>query len=471
MAENVTVKKGRGFRDLIQLEQLRHIEAEQAQNLTYAGIVDMERHPIPGFHYAAFLAKLSDRARGLIRDNALNDVLQRPENLFLRASRIMLLCATILGALAAINATGESSTLNIYLLLAVLLGFNFLSMLLWCIGIVMGIQGLSAGVAVQIASWLPFHFRKKNQHSISALAVRGWWETCLSGKTGKWRFSLLTHQFWLVYLAAGIVMLVLLMLAKQYDFVWGTTLLPSSSLPEITRLLAIPMEYIGLLAPDGQQIAASQIGNGIQDAQTRSAWAIFLIGVLVVYGLLPRLILAVGSFLMLKLSEYRFRLDLYLPYYVALRQKLVANEFVTRVIDRDPGVPTTSSSSVFTEVSQRHLPADAQVIGIELDESVIWPEGITCSLNVTDRTSYAQVTEEIRKSKQALLIGVAAHRLPDRGVQRMISELAALAAGQVWMMLLYKRDDAQVAAVTESRKSAWFRLAQACAIPAEQVIS
>lgn len=55
-------------------------------------------------------------------------------------------------------------------------------------------------------------------------AARGWWEACLGGRVGKWRFSLLTHRLWLSYLLAGIAILILLMTAKQYDFIWGTTL-------------------------------------------------------------------------------------------------------------------------------------------------------------------------------------------------------------------------------------------------------
>ena len=171
---------------------------------------------------------------------------------------------------------------------------------------------------------------------------------------------------------------------------------------------------------------------------------------------------------MLKLSEHRYKLDLYLPYYVALRQKLVANEFITSVVDKDPCVPVDPVS--FTPASRnRHLPTEALVIGIELDNHIIWPEGVTCSENITDRVSLARVSEKIRKSRDSLIIGVAEYRLPDRGVQRMVGELTALVSGQVWLMLLHSNNIATP--VAESRKLAWFRLAQACAIPAEHVVT
>lgn len=460
--------KNHDFNDLVRLEQLRHIETGQPQALSYAGIASMEAYPASGFSYAAFLERLLDRAHHLVHDNHLDEVLQQPEKLFIRASRIILLLAAVLGGLAAVNAASESSTLNIYWLLVVLLGFNFLSMLLWCAGILLSVQGLSSGIAAQLACWLPFQLKKRESDSTGTFAARAWWEICLSGRVGRWRISMLTHQFWLVYLLAGMGVLILLMLAKQYDFVWGTTLLPENSLPELTRLLGVPMQHIGLAVPDGQQIAASRIGAGVQDSVIRSAWAEFLVGALIVYGLLPRLILMLLAFFMLKLFEYRYKLDLYLPYYVTLRQSLIAKEFVTSVIDRDPGMAKESPELITRAKHSRHFPANALVIGIELDGHAIWPEGLVCQENVADQKTFLRVAEMLKKSKGALVIGVAAHRLPDRGVQRMVRELATLVSGQIWLILLQSSPAIPVA---ESRRQAWYRLAQACAIPAEHILS
>ncbi|WP_347888888.1 DUF2868 domain-containing protein [Nitrosomonas europaea] len=460
--------KNHDFNDLVRLEQLRHIETGQPQALSYAGIASMEAYPASGFSYAAFLERLLDRAHHLVHDNHLDEVLQQPEKLFIRASRIILLLAAVLGGLAAVNAASESSTLNIYWLLVVLLGFNFLSMLLWCAGILLSVQGLSSGIAAQLACWLPFQLKKRESDSTGTFAARAWWETCLSGRVGRWRISMLTHQFWLVYLLAGMGVLILLMLAKQYDFVWGTTLLPENSLPELTRLLGVPMQHIGLAVPDGQQIAASRIGAGVQDSVIRSAWAEFLVGALIVYGLLPRLILMLLAFFMLKLSEYRYKLDLYLPYYVTLRQSLIAKEFVTSVIDRDPGMAKESLEPITRAKHSRRFPENALVIGVELDSHAIWPEGLVCQENVADQKTFARVSEMLKKSKGALVIGVAAHRLPDRGVQRMVRELATLVSGQIWLILL---QSSPAIPVVESRRQAWYRLAQTCAIPAEHILS
>lgn len=458
--------KNNTFSDLVRLEQLRHIETSKAEALSYASIANMETYAATDFNYVVFLKRLTARARRLIQDNALISVLQHPQNLFIRASRISLIIAAILGALAAANAVGESATLNIYWLLAVLLGFNLVSIMLWIVGISLHLQGLSAGVVAQLACWLPYRYKEKESDSIASLAARGWWETCLTGAIGKWRISVLTHQFWLTYLTTGLILLILLMMAKQYDFIWGTTLLPEGSLPELTLWLSKPMEFFGLIPPDSYQIAASRVGAVTQDAETRSAWAKFLLGALLLYGILPRLILLLISMLMQKIAENHFKLDLYLPYYVTLRQRLMAHEFESSVIDADPRINATKTISAPRYTSQG-VPLDALAIGIELDDHIIWPEGMRCSKNVIDLTSFSEAAKAIKKFGGPLLIGVAAHRLPDRGVQRTIRDLITHASGETWLILLRSRAAIPVA---DTRKLAWFRTAEACAISAEHVI-
>ena len=200
------------FTDLVRIEQLRTIESAKAEELFYAGIADMENQAMADFKYADFTQRLSKRADHLIQDNRLDNVINKPRHQYKQARWFCLIIAAILGGLASGNAVSELHTLNIYWLLAVLLGFNLLSLMLWVTGITLNLQGLSSGIAAQLASWFPF--RNKDNDTTESLARRAWWESCLTGVVGKWRISVLTHQFWLAYLAAGLVLLILLMLAK-----------------------------------------------------------------------------------------------------------------------------------------------------------------------------------------------------------------------------------------------------------------
>lgn len=452
------------FADLVRIEQVRRIESAKAEDLSYASIQELSTTTSGDFNYADFIQRLNTRAKRLIQENTLNDALQQPGLQFIRASRICLVLAVILGGLAASQAVSESSTLNIYWLLAVLLGFNMISLLLWISGITLNLQSLSSGIVAQLASWLPY--RHKKDPTIASLASQAWWESCLTGEVGKWRISVLTHKFWLTYLIAGMTLLILLMLAKQYNFIWGTTLLPDNSLPRLTQILGTPLEMMGLKIPDDPQTVASRIGMKKQSAETRTAWATFLIGALLVYGIFPRLLAFGLSLVMQKWSERRFRLDLYLPYYIELRQRLTAREVKAEVIDADPyaGIKPVEVTLPPANVV---IPSNAQAFGIELDSATHWPESVTCRLNIIDQDSHDEAIALIKNLNSPLLLGVAAHRLPDRGVQRLIKELVDSSNGKPWLILLSKPSTP----VASAREFAWFRLAEACGIPAEHVIT
>lgn len=459
----MSVKK-HTFSDLVRIEQLRKIESIKAEELSYTSIKNIPSSTSSDFSYPEFIHQLKIRAHHLIYENALADKLRQPSQQFIRARRIGLIIAVILGGLAASQAVSESSTLNIYWLLAVLLGFNLISLLLWISGIALNLQNLSSGVVAQLASWLPYRY--KHDPTIASSASQAWWESCLTGKVGKWRISVLTHQLWLTYLTAGLVLLILLMLAKQYNFIWGTTLLPDSTLPKLTQILGSPLEAVGLKIPDNPQTVASRIGADKQDVETRMAWATFLIGTLMVYGIFPRLLLLGLSWAMQKWSEYRFKLDLYLPYYIELRQRLMGRDVKAEVIDADPqaGIKPADIARPPDNVS---IPANAQAFGIELDSTTPWPEQVMCRLNIIDHESHDSAIVLISKMKAPVLLGVAAHRLPDRGVQRMIKELVDSSNTKPWLILLSKSS----ASVASAREFAWFRLAKACGIPAEHVIT
>ena len=459
----MSVKK-HTFDDLVCIEQVRKIESAKAEDLSYASIQELPRSANGDFNYADFIQRLNTRAKRLIQENTLNDALQQPHRQFIRARRICLGVAVILGGLAASQAVGDYSTLNIYWLLAVLLGFNLISLLLWISGITLNLQSLSSGIVAQLASWLPY--RHKKDPTIASLASHAWWESCLTGDVGKWRISVLTHKFWLTYLISGMVLLILLMLAKQYNFIWGTTLLPDSTLPRLTQILGTPLEAMGLKIPDDPQTVASRIGVSKQDAETRMAWATFLIGALLVYGIFPRLLVLGLSLVMQKWSEHRFKLDLYLPYYIELRQRLMAREVKAEVIDADPQAGI-KPAEVTLPPANVAIPSNAQAFGIELDSATSWPESVTRRLNIIDQDSHDEAIALIKNLNGPLLLGVAAHRLPDRGVQRLIKELVDSSNGKPWLILLSKPS----APVTNAREFAWFRLAEACGIPAEHVIT
>ena len=120
------------------------------------------------------------------------------------------------------------------------------------------------------------------------------------------------------------------------------------------------------------------------------------------------------------------------------------------------------------KVEAKAIPSKTQAIGIELDKQMVWPDSVTVCGNIINQKSHDDAIKAVKKIKTPLLIGVAMHRLPDRGVQRMVKELVEISTGKPRLILLHKQS---ATPVDNARKLAWFRLAEACGISAEHVIT
>ncbi|MES1423528.1 DUF2868 domain-containing protein, partial [Vibrio cholerae] len=75
----------------------------------------------------------------------------------------------------------------------------------------------------------------------------------------------------------------------SYRFIWATTLLAPDTFVGLTQVVGWLPAHLGFPLPDAAMVRAS---DGVQalgaDAQVQWSW--WLIGVLVTYGILPRLL-------------------------------------------------------------------------------------------------------------------------------------------------------------------------------------
>lgn len=378
---------------------------------------------------------------------------------------IVVIFLGILGVSYAINEVGSGGhTINIYWLLLVLLGFNFISMLLWFIGITLNIQKLTSGILARLEAWIPNHFKSNNA------ADRAWFNSHFSGRAGKWNFSVITHRLWLVYLSTGLLFLFLLLMIRQYDFVWGTTLLSDDAFVTLTEGLSAPLQTIGFATPTAEQVQQTRIGaDNLLTVEHRSRWAQFLLGSLLCFGILPRLLLWIWSKLMHANARRRFELDHYLPYYIHLRQQLMPLASHGQVIDADQHPPEVSEKHV-NKIEQHAVPDGVKWVAVETGQNITWPPVTVTAENdlgqIIDRDSLANVIQQLQqKNRPDIAVVVLSTRPPDRGLQRTISTLKSQ-CGQGWLVLLQNDNE-----ISESRLAAWYRLAEVVDIPADHVIS
>ncbi|MDT8281999.1 MAG: DUF2868 domain-containing protein [Gammaproteobacteria bacterium] len=468
------------------IEQIRYMEAERKL------ACDAEQEFSDLSVHKDFEQRLWQRAKCLVREHDLSAMLGRAARLSRYVKTLALLLAALLGALAVIYAVTDSYTINIYWVLLVLLGFNLLSMLLWLTGISLNMDGLSSGLLARLSGrlsvWLSGHLDSKNHaaDNTGAQADRAWLACNFSGVQGKWLLSKLTHQLWLVYLLAGLVFLVLLLMVRQYDFVWGTTLLSDASFIKLTDILSVPLDASGFTTPSAEQVQDTRIITTLNaqlqtavtqtlNAEHRNHWAQFLLGALLYFGIMPRILLWALSALMCARSRRRFTLDFYLPYYMSLRQQLMPLASHGLVVDADTSPPvisqTAAESSAIKPVTHR-LPAEMHWVAVELDASLPWPPvSIPADHNlgeVVDRESLASILQHLQVHKRLqIAVAVSAARAPDRGIQRTIASLMS-GSEQCWLVLLQHHQDDLI---SSKRLAAWYRLAEACHVPADHLIS
>ncbi len=453
------------------IEQIRYVETQQT--LACDGEEEAADHSV----HKDFEERLWQRAKCLAAQNDLSAVLGRAARLSRYVKTLAFMLAALLGALGVVYAVTDSDTINIYWLLLLLLGFNLVSMLLWLIGISLNMEALTSGVLARLSSWLPGHLERNDSSADKAgtQADRAWLAVHFSGAVGKWQFSKITHQLWLIYLLGGLACLVLLLMVRQYDFVWGTTLLSDTTFVRLTEVLGTPLNALGFATPSAEQIRDTQIGvlqhGAALTAEHRYNWAQFLLGALLCFGIVPRIVLWAWSALMSASARRLFALDFYLPYYISLRQRLMPLASHGQIVDADTSPPLIAETSTIRPVPHA-LPPGARWAAVELGDDIAWPPLSVSADNdlgqVVDRESLAHMLQYLKSNQCSVIaVAVSAARSPDRGVQRTIAGLMSNCA-QRWLVLLQKHDDEPV---SDKRLAAWYRLAEACQVPADNVIS
>ena len=103
----------------------------------------------------------------------------------------------------------------------------------------------------------------------------------------RWLIGATSHGLWLCTLSGMLVSVLLLLLVRQYTFNWESTLLNNTALVKTVEALSWLPERLGFPVPDSQAVIAGRLNNHIEDAR---AWAGLLIGSIICYGILPRLL-------------------------------------------------------------------------------------------------------------------------------------------------------------------------------------
>ncbi len=343
---------------------------------------------------------------------------------------LLLLLAVSSGAALAFGALGDGQRpVNLLWALTSLLGLNLLMLTGWLFSWLL--PSHTGGTLARLWQWLSAKLARDAQAAqlLPALML------LLQGqRLSRWGFGLLSHGLWLLTLSSALVMLLMLLASRRYGFVWETTLLPSESFVGLTQSLGAVPALLGFSLPDSQIIRASGAAALLDDS-SRQAWASWLLGVLLVFGLLPRLLLTLLCLGYWQRGNRRLSLDLSLPDYQVLRAQLQPSSERLEISDSAPQPAPISATN-----SNQQVSSGALLVAIELDPQRPWPPllpNTVADAGVLDSREQRQhLLEQLSRFPPArLAIACDPRRSPDRGTLALLGELARSAATtRIWLL-------------------------------------
>lgn len=341
----------------------------------------------------------------------------------------VLLCvvAVLSGAGAAAAALGTAgASVNLFTALMALLGLNLVMLILWCLGV-----WIQPGQSSWLASvWLRLT-RYLARSPDAALAPRALLEVLNRQHATRWLSGVLSHGVWLLATVAMVVVLLVLLAARRYTFNWETTLLNPETFVALAHGLGALPALLGFSVPDAGLIRLSD-GLHVLPATAQAQWSGWLIGCLVVYGVLPRAVLWLVCVIMARRRLASIQLDLTLPGWAELHYRLMPAHVAGTPYDPAPDhvplaqAPRAASLSI----------ADTQAAMVALDwpSDSHWP-AFDRPVDVTDLGVIAGRAERNatlarlqQQPFQRLLIVCDACQTPDRGTLALLGELAAAVA-------------------------------------------
>ena len=341
---------------------------------------------------------------------------------------LLMILAMLSGAGLAFAALGQTPV-NVFWALGSLLGLNLILLLSWALGLIFaGEHGATLG---RLWLWLSEKLARDAKAAQLAPALLLMLQR---KKLNRWALGALVNGLWLLIMLSALVLLLTLMATRRYGFVWETTILSADTFIHITQALGHLPSLLGFNVPTVDMIRAS--GDGALDIESaRQAWATWLVGVLVVYGVLPRLMLALLCFWRWNSGKAALRLDLNLPGYAQLRERLMPSSERLGVNDPEPPQMHRVESGV-----SEHASEGALLVAIELDEQRPWPPALPKNVSnagiLDSRESRHKLLEQLSRFPPArLAIACDPQRSPDRGSLALIAELARSAGEtRVWLL-------------------------------------
>lgn len=450
------------------------------------------------------------RAAAIARDNGMLEATLA----WRRRAALMLglLCvlAVLTGFSAALGFFGaQERAVNVVWTLLGLIGMPVLALLLWVVSSLLTGR-VGAGVPGELWMWLMSHaprFGGGANHAAEVAVVRALVAMTSRSGLARWWLGFITHSLWLLVLAACLAAMLLALGLRSYSFVLETTILAPEDMTGLVQGFAALPARLGFVVPDTEMVTAalaatqtdassavvatdSAAGLAAQSEAARRAWSSWLVGGLLVYAFLPRLLVWIFAAVRLWQLRAGLALDISLPGYAELLRHS-ALPYSPGVVDAAPTIPLPPQVAETHRVRNH----DAVLLGLELGRDLLWPPARLA----TQRTGAGgggsgsgggssggggfNVTEvvESREQRRSTLAQLEAHaparlllacdaRLsPDRGTLGWMAEVSHHAGElRVWLV---SPDTAEDVAAAANREQIWRNSLAAIGLGPERVMT
>lgn len=376
-------------------------------------------------------ARLVERARHLAAGLGLVEALPCWRRRLRGLVLLGLGLAFVLGALGVqLGLAGREGLVSLMGATVSLVGASLLMLLVW-LGFGLASRRARPTPPVKALLWL-----SKRGGLGPALWLGGGAVEVLRNQRRLWTASgVLTHGLWLAALTGALLSLLYAVWFTRFEFAWQTTVAPPGFFVALVDGLGWLPGLLGFPRPDADTVLAS-LNAPAGDPDAHRMWAWWLVGIAVVYGLLPRLLALLGCVAGYAVAGRAPRLDLSHPDWAPVLARLQPATLRTGVGDADgsPSLVDHLAPSRDTLGGPRHL------LGLELHPGTPWPPALGVSdLQVQQADAQAErraALDRMGEGRRArLLLAIDLRNTPDRGLLRSVAECSHRAARTgVWLI-------------------------------------
>jgi hypothetical protein len=339
------------------------------------------------------------------------------------AAMVLAALALLGGASMGAAALGDGQRpVNVVWALGALLGLHLLTLLLWLMA---SLAGSGDGGSLAGRVWIALGTRIGRSRGEAWLPQAIFDMARGGGVLSAW-LGRLSHGLWTLTLAGALLSMLALLSTRRYGFMWETTLLSEEVFVALTAAVGALPAALGIAMPDPDMVrrAGSPTAAAL-DAQLWSAW---LLGALVLYGLLPRVLLWMACQWRWRRFRARFQLDLSRPEYARLARQLMPAAETTGVSDSAPAeLPRFHAGHGGAIDNGPHLALALELGPDQPWPPAGWPAHLAGARLDSREARRANLDALAARPVERLLVAVDARLSPDRGALALIAELSAYA--------------------------------------------